>query len=169
MHHVLSGGLEGVAGKTGLTYKWTLSPGTITSGQGTQSVTVEMPECKCDFHLKMEVEGLEPGCENSIEWTIFDLCFYPISIDSYGDISIEEEDERLSKLAPVLQREQCWALRITAFGKKGENAGATRAKARRAKRFIVDKFHVADEQIEIIDGGLTDARKIELYLYHRSS
>jgi hypothetical protein len=167
MYHVLSGGLEGVADKPGLTYKWSISPGTITSGQGTPSVTLEMPECKCDFHLKMEVEGLEPGCENSIEWAIFDICFYPAMTDSYGDVSVKDENARLGKFASVLQREQCWMLKITASGKKGERAGAALAKARRAKRFIVDTFNVRAEQIEVIDGGIADARKIELFLYHR--
>src|SRR5688500_11890681 len=39
MRHALSAGLNGGSAKQGLTYKWEVSPGTITSGQGGPSLT----------------------------------------------------------------------------------------------------------------------------------
>lgn len=167
VHHSLSAGLTGgTHPRREITYKWTVAPGKITGGQGSQSITVEMPECVCDLHVKTEVEGLEAGCQKSVEWAVSDLCFYPVNIDHYGDIGRDDEKALLAKHVPALKKGQCWQMHITAHGKRGEQPGETRARAERAKQYVVSEHGVEADRVTVLDGEPQDTPKIRLSVFH---
>jgi hypothetical protein len=167
VHHTLSAGLTGGdPPRREITYKWKVSPGKITSGQGSHSITVEMPECDCDVNVLTEVNGLEAGCQKSVEWGIHDLCFYPVSVDNYGDIGRDEEKALLSKHVLTLKKGQCWQMRITAHGKEGDQTGETLARAEQAKEYIVSEHGVEADRVTVVDGGPQDEREINLLVFH---
>jgi len=166
VHHTLSAGLTGgTPPKLEITYKWKVTPGTITSGQGSNLIIVEMPECECDLHVLTEAEGLEAGCQKSVEWGINDLCFYPVSTESYGAISAEEEKALLSKYASAL-RDKCWQMRITAHEKKGDRPGETLARAEQAKQYVVGVHGVEADRIIVVAGEPQEEHKINLLVFH---
>lgn len=167
VRHVLSARLTGgTLPERELIYKWKISPGKITSGQGTHLITVEMPECECDVYVETEVEGLEAGCEKTVRWGINDLCFYPVSIGSYSEIAPGEEKALLGKHVPLLKKGQCWQMRITAHGKKGENTADVLARAERAKQYLVEEHGVEADRITIVEGEPLEERKISLMVFH---
>lgn len=167
VRHTLSAGLTGgTLPKRELTYRWKVSPGKITSGQGTHSITVEMPECECDLSVETEVEGLEAGCQKSVGWRIGDLCFYPVSVDSYGDLVPDEEKALLDKHIPLLKKGQCWQMHITAHGKKGEDTAGVLVRAERAKQYLIEEHGVEADRITVFSGEPRDERKISLTVFH---
>lgn len=167
VRHKLSAVLTGsTLPKRELTYKWKVSPGKITSGQGTHSITVEMPECECDVDVETEVEGLEAGCEKSVRWGINDLCFYPVGVDNYSDLARDEEKALLAKHVPLLKKGQCWQMRITAHDKKGEDAAGVLARAGRAKQYLIEEHGVEADRITVVRGAPQDERKISLLVFH---
>ncbi len=119
MRHILSATFPKGTDKQKLSYKWTISPGTITSGQGCSSITVDMPTCQCDFSVQVEIENLEAGCKNSAGVSMSDLCFYSIGLVGYGDISLEDEKSRLSGFGERLKNEPCSQMDIVVYSKEG--------------------------------------------------
>ena len=167
VHHTISASLAGgTLPKPEPTYQWQVSPGKITSGQGTHSIKVEMPDCECDVHVVTEVEGLDAGCQKRVEWGVNDLCFYPVSNDSYGDIGWDEERRLLSKHVPILKSGQCWQMWITPHGDKGERAGETLARAKRARQYLVSEHGVEAERVSVMAGEPAGERRISLSVFH---
>lgn len=167
VHHKLSAGLTGgTPPKRALTYRWIVSPGKITDGQGTRSITVEMPECECDVYVETEVEGLEAGCEKTVRWGINDLCFYPMSVDGYGELAPDEEKALLAKHVPLLKGGKCWQMRIKAHVKKGEDASGVLARAERARQYLVEEHGVEADRLTVIEGEPLEEWKIGLTVFH---
>lgn len=163
IHHVISASLKGGPATRKLTYKWAITPGTITNGQGGPSITVEMPECICDFSVKVEVEGLDAGCAKEASFSIVDLCFYPIGIYHYGETS-EDEKSLLQQFGVRLQKEPCSRMEIVAYhGGSGQSRESV-ARAERAKKYMVDTYGVERGRIKIVDGGVEEEQKVEIYL-----
>lgn len=87
-----------------LTYKWILSPGKIISGQGTPTLNMDLREAGgLTFTVTVEVGGLPQGCPNTASCSNI-YCDVVVSrkFDEYGDLSWEEEKQRLDKLADHL-------------------------------------------------------------------
>src|SRR6185503_13548760 len=85
-------------------FKWTVSPGKITSGQGTAGVSVD-PEGNKSIDVTVEVIGYAADCQNKAGYAR--LVEGPISnvFDEYGDLKFNEERLRLDKFAIALHNE----------------------------------------------------------------
>src|SRR5437870_5712428 len=53
-----------------ITYNWSISAGTITSGQGTSVITVEVGNDDANCTATVEIGGLPRGCSNSGSATV---------------------------------------------------------------------------------------------------
>ena len=150
-----------------LSYNWSVSSGTINSGQGTPSITLTQPtDCQV-MTATVEVTGLGSSCQNTASCsTTTDCCWVPVSrrFDKYGDLAFADEKKRLDHFAEQLKNEPESQGHIIAYGKRGARAGEAQTRADRAKQYLIDKLGIKAERILTIDGGDHVRLAVELWI-----
>ncbi|HKP38977.1 MAG TPA: hypothetical protein VJT71_19115 [Pyrinomonadaceae bacterium] len=145
------------------TYNWTVSAGTITSGQGTSSITVDTTGAGGNsITATVEVGGVDPSCNRTASCTVQ---VRPVSIarkfDEYGNIRFNDEKARLDNYAIQLQNEPTAQGTIIGYGSCGTE-GMTRAN--RAKDYLVNTRGIDSGRIMVVDGGCMPELKVELWV-----
>src|SRR3989440_6796531 len=90
------------------TYNWTVSAGTITSGQGTSAITVDTKGLGGQtVTATVEVGGVDPSCGRtaSCSTPVRPIPRAPVKFDTYGNIRFNDEKARLDNFAIQLQNE----------------------------------------------------------------
>jgi hypothetical protein len=85
-------------------------------------------------------------------------------IDHYDDIRFNDEKARLDILAIELQRDPSATGYIIAYGGSPCKAGQAKARANRAKRYLVFSRLITPERIITVDGEYRNVQSAELYL-----
>jgi hypothetical protein len=146
------------------TYSWTVSAGTITSGQGTDSITVDTANTGGQtITATVELGGLDPSCGRTAS------CSTPIKgppavsrkFDEYGNIRFNDEKARLDNFAIQLQNEPTAQGYIIGYG-SCDAEGQTRAN--RAKDYLVNTRGIDGSRLTVIDGGCMPELKVELWI-----
>ena len=146
------------------TYNWTVSAGTIASGQGTDTITVDTANTGGQtITATVELGGLDPSCGRTAS------CSTPIKgpppecrkFDEYGNIRFNDEKARLDNFAIQLQNEPTAQGYIIGYG-SCDAEGLTRAN--RAKDYLVNTRGIDASRIVVIDGGCMPELKVALYL-----
>jgi hypothetical protein len=154
--------LSGGKPKDKLTYKWSVSTGEITSGQGTSSIRVDARRFPGQATTAtVEIEGLAPACERTRSHSqSFCEAPQPSSrlFKRVGDLSLKAEITLLDKFAQELLRME-----------KGDRAfilvyNGQRRRAERAQSYLVDIYRIEAERVEIVEGGNRRGYTLELYL-----
>jgi len=161
----VSGGAPGVTA----TYNWSVSAGTITSGQGTPSITVDTTgQGGVTITGTVQVGGYPPECQTTAS------CSAQISVtpkcrkfDEYDDIAFNDEKARLDNFAIQLQQEPDAQGYIVAYG---ECTGQAQKRAQRAKDYLVNTRGVSEGRITIVaaDNCLAELT-IELWVCPRGA
>jgi hypothetical protein len=149
------------------TFRWTVSAGTITNGQGTSSITVDTVGLGgVEVKATAEVGGFPEPCPNSDTTAVVvrpvNMCCH--SMDRYGDISFRDEQARLDNFAIALQNERGAKGYIVAYDGRRARPYEARNRANRAKRYIVNRLGLEAGRIFIIDGGHHEAMTFVLYI-----
>lgn len=119
------------------TYNWSVSAGTISSGQGTPSITVSDTAAlgSQTITATVQVGGYPPECQTTAS------CSAQIGVvaacrkfDEYGNIAFNDEKARLDNFAIQLQNEPGAQGYIVAYG---SCAGEAQRRADRAKDYLV--------------------------------
>jgi hypothetical protein len=146
------------------TYNWSVSAGTITSGQGTSSITVDTSgKGGSTITATVEVGGPDPSCTRT--WS----CSVPVSpkpnpprkFDEYGNIRFNDEKARLDNFAIQLQNEPGAQGYIYGYGSCGSE-GQERGK--RAKDYLVNTRGIDAGRLVVVDGGCKPELKVELWI-----
>ena len=146
------------------TYNWTVSAGTITSGQGTSSITVDTKGLGGQtVTATVEVGGVDPSCGRTAS------CSTPVrpnapparKFDEYGNIRFNDEKARLDNFAIQLQNEPTAQGYIIGYG-SCDAEGQTRAN--RAKDYLVNTRGIDAGRIMVVDGGCMPELKVELWI-----
>ncbi len=146
------------------TYNWTVSAGTITSGQGTSSITVDTKGLGGQtVTATVEVGGVDPSCGRTAS------CSTPVrpnpqpprKFDEYGNIRFNDEKARLDNYAIQLQNEPTAQGYIIGYG-SCDAEGQTRAN--RAKDYLVNTRGIEAGRIVVVDGGCMPELKVELWI-----
>src|SRR5262249_8998161 len=119
-------------------YNWSVSAGTITSGQGTTSITVNTDNLAGQtVTATVEVAGLDPSCTRtaSCSVAIKPKPRTPTKFDEYGNIRFNDEKARLDNFAIQLQNDPSSQGEIIGYGACGAE-GIERAN--RAKDYLVN-------------------------------
>jgi hypothetical protein len=128
--------VEGGAPGVTATYNWSVSAGTITSGQGTPSITVDTKGLGGQTVTgTVQVGGYPPECQTtascSAQIGVTAVCR---KFDEYGNIAFNDEKARLDNFAIQLQNEPGSQGYIVAYG---SCAGEAQRRADRAKDYLV--------------------------------
>jgi hypothetical protein len=145
------------------TYNWTVSAGTITSGQGTSSITVDTGNLGGQsITATVEVGGVDPTCNRTAS------CTTPVKpivmarkFDEYGNIRFNDEKARLDNYAIQLQNEPTSQGVIIGYG-ACDGEGQTRAN--RAKDYLVNTRGIDAGRISVVDGGCRSELHVELWI-----
>ncbi|HET6891376.1 MAG TPA: hypothetical protein VFH31_09760 [Pyrinomonadaceae bacterium] len=154
-------------GPAGLTptYNWSVSAGTISSGQGTSSITVDTTGAGGQtVTATVEVGGIDPACSKTASCSTGvkpKPVVTPIKFDEYGDIRFNDEKARLDNYAIQLQNQPGATATIIAYG---TCAGEGQARADRAKNYLVNTRGIEASRITAIDGGCRSDLKVELWI-----
>ncbi|MDX6614236.1 MAG: hypothetical protein QOD75_3422 [Blastocatellia bacterium] len=165
----LSGG-----GNFNVTYNWTVSAGTISSGQGTPSITVDTAgQGGQNITATVEVGGLPPECDRtrSCSFSVVTPVQDCRKFDSYGDIRFNDEKARLDPFAVALQNEPGATGYIIAYGTCEGDGPCTHTscivaakRAERAKDYLVNTRGIDAGRIVIIDGGCRAEVTVDLVI-----
>lgn len=149
-----------------LKYIWTVSAGTISKGQDTPSITLDISGLSDNEAITatVEVEGLPGGCPAKASCTLPVLirCIKPF--DVYGPIDSEDEAARLDNFAIQLMEEPVSEGCIIAYGGRFGRAGEALVRAERARKYLSEKRDVARDRIIVVDGGFREDMTFELWI-----
>ena len=144
------------------TYNWSVSAGTIASGQNTSSITVNASAGQT-ITASVDVMGLDPSCPHTFSCTtnIKTLPTPARKFDEYGNIRFNDEKARLDNFAIQLQNEPTSQGYIIGYG-SCDAEGQTRAN--RAKDYLVNTRGIDAGRLVVVDGGCMPELKVELWI-----
>jgi hypothetical protein len=146
------------------TYNWTVSAGTITGGQGTDTITVDTANLGGQtITATVELGGVDPSCGRTAS------CSTPVKgpppvarkFDEYGNIRFNDEKARLDNFAIQLQNEPTAQGYIVGYG-ACEGEGQTRAN--RAKDYLVNTRGIDGGRLVVLDGGCLPDLQVQLWV-----
>jgi hypothetical protein len=145
-------------------YNWTVSAGTITSGQGTTSITVSTDGIGGQsVTATLEVGGVDPSCGRTTSCTtaVKPPPAVARKFDEYGNIRFNDEKARLDNFAIQLQNEPAATGYIIGYG-SCDAEGQTRAN--RAKDYLVNTRGVDAGRLMVVDGGCLPELLVQLWV-----
>ncbi|MDQ3804042.1 MAG: hypothetical protein M3416_09465 [Acidobacteriota bacterium] len=145
----VSGGTAGVTP----VYNWRVSEGTILSGQGTPSITVDTAGLGGrEIEATVEVEGYNLECRATCRSSLPNKP-EPRCTDDYGQIAFDDEKARLDLFAIELQNTPGAQGYITGYGSRNPPYQTGQARADRARRYLVRERGFDDSRLVTRDGG----------------
>jgi hypothetical protein len=150
------------------TYNWSVSAGTISSGQGTSSITVDTTGIGGQtVTATVELGGVDPACSRTASCsTSIAIVNVPVprKFDEYGNIRFNDEKARLDNFAIALQNEPGSQGYIIAYGGRRGTAGEAQARADRAKNYLVNTRGIDAGRLVTVDGGYREDLTVELWI-----
>jgi len=157
----VTGGPEGAA----WTYNWSVSAGTITSGQGTSSIQVDTTGVGGQsVTASVVIGGADPSCTGttaSCTTSVRPEQRQAIKFDEYGNIRFNDEKARLDNYAIQLQNDPGSTGTIIVFG---SCAGEAQQRGDRAKDYLVNTRGIEAGRITVVDGGCRTDLTVQLWV-----
>lgn len=147
------------------TYNWTVSAGTITSGQGTSSITVDSTGATGTVTATVEVGGYDRTCSASSSCTT-SLPPVPLArkVDEYGNIKFNDEKARLDNYAIELQNDPTAQGYLVCYGGRTGRTGEAQRRCDRAKNYLVSTRGIDASRVVTVDGGFREELTVELWV-----
>ena len=158
--------VNGADQKLSLSYKWSTSAGTIISGQGTPTITIQNPKPHCQTTTAtVEVGGLDSSCRNSASCTmVVDAAPVGRKFDEYGAIAFKDEKVRLERFAAQLKSETGAQGYIVFYNRRRARRSQAQRRANRDRMYLININGIDDARIVTVDGGERDKPIIELWI-----
>ena len=154
-----------VANGSASSHNWLVSAGTITSGHGTSTITVDTAGLGGQtVTATVSIGGADPSCTGttaSCTTSVKPPIPVAVKFDEYGNIRFNDEKARLDNYAIQLQNEPQSTGVIIAFG-SCDAEGTTRGN--RAKDYLVNTRGIDAGRLVVVDGGCMPELKVELWI-----
>jgi hypothetical protein len=149
-----------------LTFNWTVSAGTINSGQGTSSVTVDTTGAPPagGVTAKVEVGGLHDSCAKTAECSVAMPVCYLGKIDEYGNLRWGDERARLDNYAIELLNDPGVVGYVFGYGGRRARRGEAARRIERAKNYLTAARAIPAGRVVTIDGGYREELTVELWV-----
>lgn len=146
------------------TYHWTVSAGTITSGQGTTSITVDTAGLAGQtIRATLDVEGYGMPCPASCSVSL-PITLTPRKFDEYYDIARNDEKARLDNYAIQLQNEPGSQGYIIVYPAQKAKSDDAQARATRISDYLVNSRGIDASRFTITMGRARESWLIELWI-----
>ncbi len=163
-----------VSGKFDVTYNWTVSAGTITSGQGTSSITVDTTDLGGQALTgTVEVGGLDPSCTRTGSCTtaiiVRDVA---MKFDEFGDLkrvtegddtgggAFADENARLDNFAIRLQSDPRAQGHVFVYMTQPNDA----ERIKRLQEYLIDTRGIAARRLTVVQVGRAKQLFFELWI-----
>jgi hypothetical protein len=149
------------------TFNWTVSAGTISSGQGTSSITVDTTGVAggTTVTATVDVGGYGRECSTSSSCTTsFARIVEARKIDEYGNIRFNDEKARLDNYAIELQNDPTAQGYLICYGGRKGRTGEAQRRCDRAKDYLVNTRGISGDRIVTVDGGYKEELTVELWV-----
>ena len=157
----VSGGDPGVTA----TYNWTVTAGTISSGQGTSSITVDTTGVTGTVTATVTLGGYDRSCNPTASCTTsFPVKAVARKVDEYGNIRFNDEKARLDNFAIELQNDPTSQGYLICYGGRRGRAGEGQARCDRAKNYLVTTRGIDASRVVTVDGGYREDLTVELWV-----
>jgi hypothetical protein len=168
---VVSAYLGGVDNKTPLIFDWSLSAGTIISGQGTSSVSVNTTALDGQvLVVTARVKGLATVCPATASCSVRISQAQirdPAIFDTYSGLNFDEEKPRLDNFADQLRAQLNSVGFIIISPSQSSRAGEVETLARRARKYLISERGIEASRIVIAKDQPQARMKTELYIFPR--
>jgi hypothetical protein len=158
--------VSGMTGNLSPTYRWTVTDGTITGGQGTPTITVDTNgQAGRTLSATVELVGLPAGCQPTPSCAIT-LGKRPESgvFDRYSEIPRDDEKARLDNFAIQLQNEPGAQGYIVAYGGRRGRQGEAERRAARAREYLTTTRGIDPSRLKTLTPGYRESTETELWL-----
>ena len=148
-------------------YVWSVSTGDIVAGQGTESITVAVPEhAKGEVVARVRLEGFSLECPGQSTTATARPAFgvQHVRLEEFGNINYEDELARLDHLAITVQQDPRLQVHIVFYGGRSSRQSEALRRALRARDYLVNSRGVAPERIFTLDGGYRNEVSGEFWL-----
>src|SRR5215212_833034 len=148
-------------------FKWKLSAGTITTGQGTEEIVVDSTGLGGQVvTVTVELSGVPQGCKAASRATQVKgpaiVCFF--RFDEYGDLRFEDEKARLDNFAIQISKEPLSTGQILMVAGQETFENETRERLARAKSYLVNVRGMDPNRILTVDCGFTHDLSLRLFI-----
>lgn len=143
-------------------FVWSISSGSISSGQGTSTIEIDSTGAGADKEIRatLQASGLSPECQYESTATIT-VAGPAKKVDAYGNLPEDKEKEHLDAfIANVTDREQAY---IFAYAGRTSPRGQASADIRRIRAYLL-KAGTPSDRIVTIDGGFREEIAHDLYI-----
>jgi hypothetical protein len=148
-------------------FKWYVSAGTITSGQGTEEIVVDTTGLGgVVLTATAGVSGAPHGCKDSASRTtsVKPPFTCGLAFDQYGDLKFSDEKARLDNVFVQLMNQPLSTAHILMASGKETFAKETTERLARAKSYLVTVREVDPNRIVTVDCGFSQDLTIKLYI-----
>lgn len=153
-------------GETVPTYNWTVSAGTITSGQGTNAITVDTTGIGGQtVEARLQLAGLDPNCAATANFAT-PVTARPVArkFDEFPSVAFDDDKARLDNLAIELQNDtNARAFIVVYAGRRSRADQATRLGSR-ARTYLTTMRGIDASRITVVGGGTRERDTYELYI-----
>lgn len=148
------------------TYHWTVSAGSIISGQGTSTIQVDTSGVDTDsVSATVEVGGFDRNCSTStLGRSGVRRKAASTKVGEYPEASASTVDPRLDGFARELEMDPQSQGYVIAYGGRIGKPGEAREAADAAKAYLITKRAVDAKRIVTVDGGFRENFAVELWI-----
>jgi hypothetical protein len=158
--------IGGIDSKT-ISYQWSVSSGTIISGQGAPVIEVDTTGLTDEnITATVEIKDLPEGCDGkrSEVGAVSRGCGLPITIDKYGRLPFREEKARLNAVALELEKNKN-AMAVFIFYITGRDSRqALEKRILNISKYLNETHKIPKERFKILSGGTMDSYITQIYL-----
>jgi hypothetical protein len=145
-------------------YNWKVSAGSILSGQGTPTITVDTAGLAGQpITATVEVAGYNLDCRATCQAAV-PAPPNPTKFDEIGEISRDDEKARLDVFAIELQNSPGAQGYIIGYGGRNKRFGTGQQRAARARDYVVTTRGIDASRIVVLDGGTHDTGSTQLWI-----
>ncbi len=159
--------VDAAAAAVKFTYKWELSAGSITAGQGAPTIKADTTGLSGGQTVTatVEVAGLAAGCERKASCTTaLPTAIIGCRLDEYGNIAFDDEKARLDNFAIELQNDPTAEGYVTCYGGRRGYEGEARRRCERAKDYVATVRGIEAARIVTVDGGFREDLTVRLVI-----
>jgi len=148
-------------------FKWEISAGTITAGEGTSSITVDTTGLGgISIDATVSVSGVSTLCSTSATESvaIFAEVGCGLAFDQFSDIKFEDEKARLDNFAIQLSMDKQQRGNIIIFAGRQTYKDEASERLQRAKDYLVKVRDIDPTQVVTVDGGYREEFQVYFYI-----
>lgn len=144
-------------------FKWSVSGGKITGGQGTSEVSVYAKGNNL-VTVTVEVIGYYASCPNKAAYSRVVDRVMPRKFDEYGNLKFTEERSRLDQFARSLEKEPNGKGYIMVYDATDALRAEACKRGEKARNYLIKERGFQEEQIVVVNGGYREKRSVQLFI-----